>query len=113
MYIVAQRKHQEEAMKTFVRIVLVFIFSVPLALAQSATQDAAASINQRGLGNRFSPTIRTGGAATVMGSQSYTYAVPMFSLPGRHGLNLDLSLVYNSLMWSRFLGTGGVIFDLD
>jgi RHS repeat-associated protein len=55
--------------------------------------------NQRGLGALSSPAIRAGGALNVMGSQSFTYAVPLFNLPGRHGLNLNLALVYNSLLW--------------
>jgi RHS repeat-associated protein len=47
-----------------------------------------------------------------MGSQSYTYAVPLFNLPGRHGLNLNLSLIYNSVLWDN-LGGGVVAPDPD
>jgi RHS repeat-associated protein len=46
-----------------------------------------------------------------MGSQSYTYSVPLFSLPGRHGLDLNLSLIYNSLLWQQ--GGLGVGFNFD
>ncbi|HEV2991690.1 MAG TPA: hypothetical protein VG759_24865 [Candidatus Angelobacter sp.] len=83
------------------------------AFAQTPTSNAAASVNQRGMGNRFSPSVRTGNTTTVIGSESYTYAVPMFSLPGRHGLNLSLSLVYNNLIWTSSLGAGGVIYNFD
>src|SRR5262249_48753854 len=48
---------------------------------------------------------------TVMGSQSYTYSVPLFSLPGRHGLDLNLSLIYNSLLWQK--AGEGVSFNFD
>jgi RHS repeat-associated protein len=67
--------------------------------------------NQRGLGALSSPAIRAGGALNVMGSQSFTYAVPLFSLPGRHGLNLNLALVYNSLLWEGF--GNSVMFSPD
>lgn len=65
-----------------------------------------ASINQRGLGSRTAMATRAGGAANIIGSRSYTYSVPLFSLPGRHGLNLNLALFYNSLMWENVLGAG-------
>jgi RHS repeat-associated protein len=67
--------------------------------------------NQRGFGALSSPAIRGGGALNVMGSQSFTYSVPLFSLPGRHGLDLNLALVYNSLLWE---GSGNsVMFSPD
>ncbi|MGZ3610027.1 MAG: hypothetical protein ACXVBU_08180, partial [Ktedonobacteraceae bacterium] len=69
-----------------------------------------AIINQRGLGTTNSPGINVGGAASLLGSRSYTYSVPMFALPGRHGLNLDLSLYYNSLIWETVAG-GGVTYS--
>src|SRR6266436_541561 len=47
--------------------------------------------NQTGLGTVFSATVTTGGAATVQGSSSYTYSVPMFAKPGRAGMNLNLA----------------------
>jgi RHS repeat-associated protein len=69
-----------------------------------------AIINQRGFGTTNSPGINVGGAASLLGSRSYTYSVPMFALPGRHGLNLDLSLYYNSLIWETVAG-GGVTYS--
>jgi RHS repeat-associated protein len=65
-----------------------------------------ASINQRGLGSRTAMATRAGGAANIIGSRSYTYSVPLFSLPARHGLNVDLALFYNSLIWENVLALG-------
>ncbi|HJX84157.1 MAG TPA: hypothetical protein VJ723_07430, partial [Candidatus Angelobacter sp.] len=55
--------------------------------------------NVRGTGNRIVAAERVGKSTAVKGSQSYTYAVNLFSLPGRNGLNLNLTLYYNSLAW--------------
>ena len=55
--------------------------------------------NQRGLGNVFSAATTTGGTTTVQGSSSYTYKVPMYALPGRAGLDLNLTMYYNSHIW--------------
>jgi RHS repeat-associated protein len=37
--------------------------------------------------------------ATVIGSQSYNYTIPILSIPGRAGLDLNLNLYYNSRIW--------------
>lgn len=37
---------------------------------------------------------------TQPGSESYTYAIPIVSLPGRAGLDLNLTLHYNSRIWN-------------
>src|SRR5260221_9373306 len=103
-------------MKTSARIALTLVILVATAFAQSGAvnpADTAASINQRGFGARNSPALRAGGATTVMGSRSFTYPVEMFSLPGRHGLNLNLSLVYNSLIWNSVLATPSVSYNPD
>src|SRR5215475_10115835 len=49
----------------------------------------------------FSPLpLQVPRGVTVEGSQSFTYAVPLFHLPGRNGLNVDLTLYYNSFIWT-------------
>jgi RHS repeat-associated protein len=37
---------------------------------------------------------------TVQGSQSFSYSVPLFALRGRNGLDVDLTLYYNSFIWT-------------
>jgi hypothetical protein len=100
-------------MKRILQVILALAVFSGGAFAQTPTATAAASINQRGLGTRISPSTRAGRAKIVMGSQSYTYSVPLFSLSGRHGLNVNLTLFYNNLIWSNPLPTGGVIFNFD
>ncbi len=55
--------------------------------------------NARGTGNSVVASQQTGRSRAIEGSQSYTYAVNLFSLPGRNGLNLNLTLYYNSMVW--------------
>ena len=51
------------------------------------------------MGTVYSAPIQTGGTTTLQGSSSYTYQVPMFHKPGRAGMDLDLTLYYNSHIW--------------
>ena len=67
--------------------------------------------DQRGFGNVRSAVAQTGGAVTVQGSQSYTYTVPIFSVPGRAGSNLNLNLYYNSHVWIQ--GSAGMMMGID
>ncbi|HEV8524999.1 MAG TPA: hypothetical protein VGQ71_10905, partial [Terriglobales bacterium] len=39
-------------------------------------------------------------AKEIPGSESYNYAIPILHLPGRNGLDLDLTLYYNSRVWT-------------
>lgn len=43
----------------------------------------------------------TGRPNVDVGSKNFNYAVPLVSLPGRAGLDLNLTLYYNSLVWAR------------
>src|SRR6266849_9741742 len=57
----------------------------------SPIQAEASISNQRGLGGSGGAVAQSVGRSTnIEGSQSYTYPVPLFSIPGR-GLNLSLA----------------------
>lgn len=50
--------------------------------------------------------------STVNGtSQSVNYAIPILNLPGRNGLDLNLTLYYEGHLWTS--STGGVTFNAD
>jgi RHS repeat-associated protein len=74
--------------------------------------DRAKPSNQTGLGTLFSAPIPIGGATSVQGSSSYTYGVPMFSKPGRAGMDMNLALYYNSHIWIPD-ATGGMMMGFD
>jgi RHS repeat-associated protein len=61
-------------------------------------QAQASVSSQRGIGGPGVTALPAGKSTNIEGSESYTYAVPLFSIPGR-GLNLNLALYYNSLVW--------------
>jgi RHS repeat-associated protein len=50
---------------------------------------------------------------TVVGSQSYNYVIPILSLPGRAGHDLNLNLYYNSRIWDVDTTGGTVTFNAD
>jgi RHS repeat-associated protein len=106
-------------MKTTVRILLLVVFSATVLFGQhppncdsgcgtgTTTPGTGADpmltstsiTNARGTGNSLVAAQQTGRSKAIEGSQSYTYAVNLFSLPGRNGLNLNLTLYYNSMVW--------------
>lgn len=49
----------------------------------------------------------------VAGSSSYSYAIPLLSLPGRSGLDLNLTLYYNSAIWNTNSDAGTMTFNAD
>jgi RHS repeat-associated protein len=59
---------------------------------------SATIMNARSTGSRIVKAQDAGKSTNILGSQSYSYALPLFSLAGR-GLNLDLTLYYNSQLW--------------
>lgn len=59
---------------------------------------------------RIDPHNRTGGGGENLLSNNLNWNLPLVSLPGR-GLDLGLTLSYNSLVWTR--STNSVDFDLD
>lgn len=50
---------------------------------------------------RLDPMDRTGGADENPLSRNFNWSVPLVGLPGRAGLDLGLTLSYNSLVWTR------------
>jgi hypothetical protein len=50
---------------------------------------------------------------TVIGSQSYNYVIPILSVPGRAGLDLNLNLYYNSRIWDVDTVGNTVTFNAD
>ena len=79
--------------------------SIPFRTAVNAT---------RGLGSASRPStapfpgVGQKVPRTVQGSQSFTYSVPLFALRGRNGLDVDLTLHYNSFIWT-VMGTSIVL----
>lgn len=69
--------------------------------------------NERGGGV---PIQASGGPAIAqveLGSNSFNYNVPLISLPGRAGLNLNLVLYYNSRIWTVAPGSNSIAFNAD
>jgi RHS repeat-associated protein len=50
---------------------------------------------------RRRPVNETGQRGVDLGSRNFNWSLPLVSLPGRAGLDLDLTLVYNSLVWTK------------
>ena len=75
---------------------------------------------QNGRGARSPRIVMAGGPKivpmptnTVVGSQSYNYVVPILSLPGRNGLDLNLNLYYNSRIWDVDTANHTITFNTD
>ena len=60
---------------------------------------------------RLDPNNRTGGGGTDPYSRNFNFSIPVLSLPGRAGLNLGLTLSYNSLVWTK--DSTAVTYDAD
>ena len=60
---------------------------------------------------RVDPSNRTGQPAEDLLSGNYNWSLPVVNLSGRAGLNLNLALTYNSLVWVKS-GTS-ITFDAD
>src|SRR5438067_2001027 len=58
------------------------------------------SYNGRSGGNIYAPIVRGGKTKKTAGSESYNYAVPVLHLAGRNGFDVDLTLYYNSRVWT-------------
>lgn len=60
---------------------------------------------------RLDVSNRTGGGGVDLVSRNFNWSLPLVSLPGRAGLDLGLSLTYNSLVWTK--SGNSVLFDGD
>jgi RHS repeat-associated protein len=50
---------------------------------------------------RERPINETGEPGVDLGSRNFNWSLPLLSLPGRAGLDLNLTLSYNSLVWTK------------
>ena len=50
---------------------------------------------------RTRPVNETGRPGEDLGSQNFNWSLPLLSLPGRAGLDVNLTLYYNSLVWTK------------
>jgi RHS repeat-associated protein len=50
---------------------------------------------------RTRPTNETGDPGVTLGSRNFNWSMPLVSLPGRGGLDISISLFYNSLVWTK------------
>jgi RHS repeat-associated protein len=51
--------------------------------------------------SRTEPVNQTGKPGVTLGSRNFNWGLPLVSLPGRAGLDLNVSLFYNSLVWTK------------
>ncbi|HZI56033.1 MAG TPA: hypothetical protein VFF39_04630, partial [Verrucomicrobiae bacterium] len=77
------------------------------SFTSSTIQARALPSNNRGHGSVFdsvsaasAPSTQTAHSAVLAGSESYNYDIPILSLPGRNGLDVTLTLHYNSHLWT-------------
>jgi RHS repeat-associated protein len=52
-------------------------------------------------------------AEVNLGSRNYNWALPLVSLPGRAGLDLNLTLYYNSLVWTKDAASNVIEYNAD
>jgi YD repeat-containing protein len=60
---------------------------------------------------RLDPSNRTGTGGVDPLSRNSNWSIPLLNLPGRAGLDLGLTLSYNSLVWTK--DAAGITFDAD
>jgi hypothetical protein len=60
---------------------------------------------------RTQPQNKTGEPGITLGSRNYNWSASLVSLTGRSGIDLNLSLTYNSLVWVQEGGT--IKFNAD
>jgi hypothetical protein len=86
----------------------------PSSPSYAATFTARSAL-QNARGERQVTSLRAAGsprkAPTIAGSQSAFYAIPILNLPGRNGLDLDLTLYYSSVVWT--VAGSNVTFNAD
>jgi YD repeat-containing protein len=60
---------------------------------------------------RLEPENETGKPGVTLGSRNFNWSIPLVSLTGRSGLDLNLALTYNSLVWTK--EDTSIKFDAD
>jgi RHS repeat-associated protein len=60
---------------------------------------------------RTFPANETGHDGVDLGSRNFNWGIPILGLPGRAGLDLGLTLTYNSLVWTR--QDAGIKYNAD
>ncbi|HEX8001055.1 MAG TPA: S8 family peptidase, partial [Pyrinomonadaceae bacterium] len=60
---------------------------------------------------RTRPQNETGQAGVDLGSRNFNWSTPLVAMRGRAGLNLDISLYYNSLIWTK--QNNSIMFNAD
>lgn len=70
-------------------------------------------LNARGFSSPIQAKSGPGIAPMIIGSQSYNYVIPILSLPGRAGMDLNLNLYYNSRIWDVDTIHATVTFNAD
>lgn len=60
---------------------------------------------------RVDPLNETGGDGENPLSRNFNWSLPFLTLPGRAGMDLNLTLSYNSLIWTR--SANSMLFDVD
>jgi YD repeat-containing protein len=62
---------------------------------------------------RLDPINRIGGSGVDLLSRNANWSLPLLGLKGRAGLDLSLSLSYNSLVWTKDAQSNSIKFDAD
>ncbi|HKV35769.1 MAG TPA: LamG-like jellyroll fold domain-containing protein [Pyrinomonadaceae bacterium] len=91
------------------------IYTATLTVTDNAGQlaSAATTVTVGNGGNaRLDPLNQTGGSGENPLSRNFNWTLPLVNLPGRAGMDLDLSLYYNSLVWTK-LSSNYISFDDD
>ena len=74
---------------------------------------ATTSVTVAGSSNsRLDPLNQTGGGGENPLSRNFNWNLPLVNLPGRAGLDLNIGLSYNSLVWTKY-GSNFISFDDD
>ena len=83
-------------------------FTIGTAATPEWNNDNFETSDDPGLHTGSPPNQGTSGA----GSGNFGFSAPVVSLPGRNGLDVNLSLNYNSLLWHND-GDGNIVYDID
>jgi RHS repeat-associated protein len=74
----------------------------PAGVCFGAMMPQSGSVNDPDFSTaRRRPENETGASGVDLGSRNFNWSLPILSLPGRAGLDLDLTVYYNSLVWTK------------